>query len=182
MEPETELRISNAAQVRACALERLRQEQAAAEGETVTLPSGLIFMMRRPRPLWWALQGRLPSSLAARVASSEPPLAGARGSEDTVALAQWITALLEETVVSPKVRLNPGAGEADPNWLSEEDVLFIMRYAGGEAMADGQSLDRFPPGGGEPAAAGAGGADVELPAVADAGAGPAERSHDGLAD
>ena len=69
-----------------------------------------------------------------------------------------------ETVIEPRVRLNPGPDEADPNWLTDDDLLFIIRYAGGESlrlMALTLSVafleaDQI-------SSVGAGGSDVQLP-------------------
>jgi hypothetical protein len=173
-------RISNAKQVRGRAMERLEAQDRDGVGpaETVTLPSGLVFLMRRPRPLWWVLEGRLPSSLAAKLAGDSGLATRDSGKpEEIIELSRWVIALLEETVIEPKIRLKPGPKEVDPNWISEEDLLFIIRYAGGEVQADGRDLSSFP-GVGESAAAGAGGADLELPAVPNAG----NRGNDGIAD
>jgi hypothetical protein len=104
-----------------------------------------------------------------------------RSAEEAAELSRWLVALLTECVVTPKICLNPGAGEADPNWLSDEDALFILKYAGGGAMADGQSLDRFPRFG-QPAAAGAGSGDLEVSSEPDAGSEYCERSDAGAAD
>ena len=183
MNDKLEAQVATAEQVRERALARLQQETAAGDCEEVRLPSGLVFTMRRPRPLWWALEGRLPSSMAARVASDgrSPEHYAAvenhaavggnpsqHSSEESAELSRWLVALLAECVVAPKIRLNPCAGEVDPNWLSDEDALFILTYAGGGAMAGGQSLERFPRFG-QPAAVGTGRGDVEVSSEPDVG-------------
>ena len=53
--------VSTAAQIREHAVKRLCGEDSKGSIETVALPSGLVFSLRRPRPLWWALQGKLAS-------------------------------------------------------------------------------------------------------------------------
>lgn len=55
-------------------------------------------------------------------------------------LAEWVVALVEKTVVEPRLSLRPGPNEISPDWLPQEDVDFIIRYAVGEVVGgDGES-------------------------------------------
>jgi hypothetical protein len=82
-------------------------------------------------------------------------------------LADWIIAILQETLVEPRVSLNPGPGEIPPELLDIEDVNFVLRWAygelGTEAEGSAASLDSFRPKR-EPAVAGTGSGNVVVPA------------------
>lgn len=123
------------------------------EALRVILPkSGLAVKLRRPKPIWMLFHGRLPSSLAARVSESggvKPETA-----HELADLARWMTTLLTEVFVeprlgSPAVPAVPSHGpparaaEIDPAWLDQEDVNFVIRWAGGEVEPDGASLAPF---------------------------------------
>lgn len=154
--------------------------------ERVVLPkSGLAVLLARPSTRWFLFHQRLPMSLAAHAEVGplhEPPLPSAQEARE---LAEWVVALVQKTVVEPRLSLNPGPEEISPDWLSQEDVDFIIRYAVGEVVA--LTPDPSPTGKGEggeggdlvpfrrerePSAAGAGGRDVSPVAVGAAGDGP----------
>ena len=56
----------------------------------------------------------------------------------------WLLELVMQAVVEPKIALNPGPNEIDPNDIDEADQNYIERYARGEISADGQDLGMFP--------------------------------------
>ena len=142
--------------------------------ERVVLPKlGKAVLMRRPAPMWFIFRGRLPQSLAIRAfpqalgpggAGAGSDSAGASALEELALLADWIIALLEEVLVEPRVSRDPGPDEITPEMLDAEDVNFIIRWAYGEVGSEARDdLAPFRPE--RPvAAAGAGGADVVLPA------------------
>jgi hypothetical protein len=118
------------------------QQRRLANAQPLTLPSGLTVMAQRPGPEWWMRNvGRLPSSIASRFVSgnSTDPVS----SGDLVEMARWTALMISEVVVSPVIRLNPGPSELEPHLISNDDLDYIMRFAGGEIAADGQGLDMF---------------------------------------
>ncbi len=131
--------------------------------ESLSLPSGLVFMVRRPTPMWWAInRGILPSRLVTVAQGNE-----SRPNLTPEELAEWarfcVLTVIEAVVTQPKIRQNPGPGEAHPGLISDEDFKAIMAFAGGEIAADGQGLDTFRR---EPGLSdsGSSGEPVELPA------------------
>lgn len=140
---------------------RKAETEALEPAEALTLPSGLVVRACRPKPLWWILnRGILPGGLAARAAGQE---ATDPTADDVVESSGFIVHLMESVVIEPRIRRNPGAGEVDPRWITDDDLTFLIRYAGGETTADGQDLGTFR---GRPgsADAGPGGKGMELPA------------------
>jgi hypothetical protein len=159
---------------RRAAESRKAETQAA---ERVMLPeSRHAVMLRRPTPMWFLFHGHLPMSLAAR--QSAPKHQGAAGgaaaiqtAEELAEFSSWIVELLSEVFVRPRLSLNPGAEEISPEWLPEEDVNFIIRWAVGEVATDpdqigaGHDLAEFRrTAAGAPPAPGAGGGDLPLSA------------------
>jgi hypothetical protein len=113
--------------------------------ERVVLPhSRFPVLLRRPTPMWFLFHGHLPMSLAGKQSGAP---AGAGGpiqtAEEFVAFSKWIVDLLSEVFVGPKVCLNPGTDEISPEWLAEEDVNFIIRWAVGEVTPEGRDLAEF---------------------------------------
>src|SRR5579863_8131865 len=80
--------------------------------ERVILPKlGKSVLMRRPSPLWFVFRGQLPQSLAVAAAISRTEGTPAvQTAEDAQALARWITDLLSEVMVQPRISLSPGPG------------------------------------------------------------------------
>ncbi len=106
----------------------------------VVLPtSGLTVKLRRPSPMWFLFHGHLPISLAARQSAAGEAPKGSRGAlqsaEEFVEFSKWMVELLSEVFVGPKLSLRPGPEEISPEWLAEEDVNFIIRWAVGEVEA-----------------------------------------------
>jgi hypothetical protein len=145
-------------------------EARESHAERVVLPKlGKAVLLRRPTPVWFVFRGRLPQSLAARVLGQGPTFGGERTASavELTELADWIITILQETLVEPRVSLRPGPGEIPPELLDIEDVNFILRWAygelGTEAGGSAASLESFPAER-KPAAAGAGGGNVVVPA------------------
>lgn len=118
------------------------RERQRANAEPVRLPSGLVVLAARPGPEWWLRNGRLPQSIAARFAGT--PDTAPSSPEDLVKMAEWTVSLISEIMVSPAVSLTPNPDQIHPGLISDNDILFLTRYAGGEISADGQNLDTFP--------------------------------------
>lgn len=104
--------------------------------ERVVLPKlGKAVLMRRPSPLWFVFHQCLPQTLAANMDAPSQPLL--RGPAEVVKVADWITALLSEVMVRPRVSLTPGPEEVSPEVIADEDLNFIIRWAMGEVVAEG---------------------------------------------
>ena len=120
------------------------QERQNGEAEPVTLPSGLSVMARRPKPDWWLRHmGQLPTSMAAQL-SGTAEVISQLSIQELVEYSRWAVQLVQEIVLSPVIRINPGPDEVDPDWISDEDLRFLIKYAGGEVSADNTSLEVFP--------------------------------------
>jgi hypothetical protein len=134
-------KISTAEEFKAQFLERQKQE-----AEPVTLPSGLSIMVRRPKPDWWLRHmGQLPTSMAAQLTGkSEESVSSDITMTELIEYSKWAIQIVQEIIVSPTVKLNPGPGEVDPNWITDDDLRFLVKYAGGEVSADSTNLDAFP--------------------------------------
>lgn len=170
-----------------------------ARAERVVLPkSGLAMLLARPSTRWFLFQQRLPMSLAVRAQGAVAAMSSSPGRgetplekiEEARELAEWVVALLEKTVVAPRLSLDPGPDEVSPDWLPAEDVDFIIRYAVGEVApltSAPSSLGRGERGEGcdlaafrrerKSAARGAGGGDVSRLAL-----GPSRDGPDGFSD
>jgi hypothetical protein len=129
-----ENRTATAEDFRRAAEARRAEEQLP---ERVVLPnSGYAVVLRRPTPMWFLFHGHLPMSLAARQSDAAGTIQSA---EEFIEFSKWMVELLGEVFVAPKLSLNPGADEISPEWLGEEDVNFIIRWAVGEVTADATS-------------------------------------------
>lgn len=121
---------------------RLAEANAFEAPEPLTLPSGLKIIAQRPKPVWWMLyRGSLPQTLAAEVSGNgdRPQLSD----DEIVASSITMVKLFETMVIQPRIRRIPAPGEVDPAWISDEDTMFLVKYAGGEVAADGQDLQNF---------------------------------------
>lgn len=109
--------------------------------ERVVLPKlGKTVLMRRPSPLWFIFRGQLPQSLAAATLDAQSPEGGAalKSADDLQKLAGWVTELLSEVMLQPRVSLSPGPGEIPPDLIADEDLNFIIRWAMGEVTSEGR--------------------------------------------
>jgi hypothetical protein len=167
---------------------RAAEEQRRARAERVVLPkSGLAMLLARPSVRWFMFHQELPTSLAARVqgagkgfASPSGAASGGPTAEEAVTLADWVVKLVNEAVVEPRLSLNPAPNEISPDWLPQEDVDFIIKFAIGEVVGDPAAggiaaFHRGPAG--AVSAPGAGGGDFLPVAVSTAEDGP-----DGFSD
>ena len=126
---------------------RKAAEASAFEApQRVVLPKcGLAVILRRPRPLAFALYGgQLPGSLAAR-GTGVPPVADAPTAEtavpqkytreELIEIARFWTQMFQRAFVQPKLSLKPGFEEISPNWIPQEDQIWLIRWMVGEAEA-----------------------------------------------
>jgi hypothetical protein len=120
------------------------KQRQIQEAKPLRLPaSGLVVLARKPDPVWWIRHlGQLPASLSNRLNGSEE--VAQTTTEELIKYSNWSVDLIREIVVQPVIKLNPGPGEVDPNWILDEDLKFLVRYAGGEVSADGADLSLFP--------------------------------------
>lgn len=157
---ESDNQIATAADFRKLALARADEKFEAPE--RVVLPgSGLAVMLRRPKPLYFALAGLpLPQTVAARASESATPVIS-----ETRETAEKIVNLFSRAFVSPRLSLDPGEGEISPNWLHSDDVTFLFKYLVSEVLAGGQDLATFRAEQEPDAASGAAGEAVALPSL-----------------
>ncbi len=151
-------RLATAAQIRAGA-----ERDAWEPEERIVLPkSGFAVIVRRPRPLAYAMSGiPLPQGLAAKLAAADGAEQAALTREEQVAMVLSYAAVTAAAFVKPRASTSPGPDEFDPRWLPPEDQAFLSRYLGGEIDAAGASLETFRGQRARPAAAGADGGGVE---------------------
>lgn len=123
---------------------RVANERALEPAELIALPSGLRVIVRRPTPLWFALnRGILPKSftaLAMNETAEETPVE----QDELIIRAKFMTLLMETIVVEPRIRRNPAADEVDPALIVNEDFLFLARYAIGGGEIPEKDLETFP--------------------------------------
>jgi hypothetical protein len=138
--------------------EQKAMERCFEAPEELPLPSGLVVLARRPKPLWWLIQnGQLPGRSPAVVdgaVSTEALTEEERERGEAI-----LTRVLESVIVEPKIRTNPQAREVNRIFVDDSDIIAILKWARGEMMTDdGQSLDTF-----RSIKGGTGGAALELP-------------------
>lgn len=109
----------------------------------VNLPSGAVFLVRRPNSFWFAMNlNTLPvravaSAHGEKAEIPDTPEERTRGTELT-------EKLLEECVLEPKIRKAVTAeDEISFDMLLPEDLVFLTRYLMGEVDKDGNSVDTF---------------------------------------
>jgi len=128
--------------------------------ERVVLPkSGLTVLLRRPTAFGvWMLDQRVEEL---------------KNSERFSEWRELICKSLEDAFVQPKLSLQPGPDQIHPDWLPEEDQVFLVRWVRGLIAPDGTDLvEKFFRERGRPPVgptAGAGGGDAALPAVSTSG-------------
>jgi len=122
---------------------RLRQYE-------VKLPSGAVFLIRRPNLFWYAENiGGLPAQFLERAANwnpldTESAPAAPRTAEEMAAFQAHRRKMVEDCVLQPKIRrpADKQAGELDPEDLDERDAEFIVNYLAGAIDRDGRPLRR----------------------------------------
>lgn len=134
-----ELKISTAEDFR-----NLSHQRSLQTAEKILLPSGLIVLAYRPGPEWWVRElGKLPKSIAARMRGETAPTENL-SPEELVEMSRYMVRMIEEVVLQPKIRLDPGPEDVDPRLVTDADLTYILKYAGGEIAATGQDLTAFP--------------------------------------
>jgi len=121
-----------------------------AEQYEVKLPSGVVFLIRRPNLFWYGENtGSLPAQLIERALNWNPldtasPAPVPRTPEEMTAFHAHRRKMIEECVIQPKIRrpANKEAGELDPIDLDERDAEFIVNYLAGVIDRDGRSVRR----------------------------------------
>jgi hypothetical protein len=113
------------------------------EPELVTLPTlKKKVLLRRPSPMWLMFNGRLPVTMAAKMARN--PSDSASKAEELIESARWMYILLNKVMVKPRCVMEPtGRNEISPDMIDMTDVLFIMRWAVGEEVDEANSLNTF---------------------------------------
>lgn len=135
----TEDSIATAADFRALAETRATQEFEPPQ-RVVLQSSGLAVMLRRPTTAYFALRGLpLPQSVAAASAQER----GAGFTPATGEFASRMVDLLKLAFVSPRLALEPGPDEISPNWIDQQDMIFLFKYLVGEVLWGGQDLRTF---------------------------------------
>lgn len=122
-----------------------------AQAQDVTLPSGALFRLRRPKLQQWLTLGRLPKTMVAALMPAEGRSA-ALTDEDILEVSRFVREFILATVVSPRI-----PDELPIEDLADEDVDFIYQWA--TRQQEVAALETFPERSG-PAAGGADGADV----------------------
>ncbi len=142
-----------------------KQAMVASFGnpEAITLPKlGKPVLLRRPSEMWWLFNGRLPITMASKMARVQTDAKAQV--EDIVDSAEWIFHVLQAIMVMPKCVLRPMKDdEISPDMVDLEDATFMVRWASGEEVTEANSLRTFR-GDGAGVDAGATGGTVGMPA------------------
>lgn len=136
-------------------------ERAAAQ--EVTLPSGAVFLLRRPSLEVWTMSGELPLTItvamqrAQRLGQNEQEAFAALSQEDQLKAVEFSRKLVCWCCVDPKVVQSddPADDEICLHDLEKEDLAFLAQWAnsGGGVSAE---AEKFRGGPGQAAVAGAG--------------------------
>jgi hypothetical protein len=116
----------------------------------VKLPSGAVFLIRRPNLFWYGENvGSLPAQFLERAVNwnpldTAPPAPVPRTAEEMAAFHAHRRKMIEDCVLQPKIRrpANKEAGELDPEDLDERDAEFIVNYLVGAIDRNGRPLRR----------------------------------------
>jgi hypothetical protein len=135
--------------------------EAFEEPRRIVLPHcGWAVMLRRPRPIAFSLT-QFPVNLLQKIQGIEPALASEE--DKRAAVRMWLE-MFGKMFVKPTLSLRPGPDQIHPNWIADQDKVFLIRWAVGEVDDQNVSLAEFRRR--EQAVnAGAPGEAVELPAV-----------------
>ena len=99
-------------------------------------------LLRRPSPMWMLFNGRLPVTMAAKMAQTASD--SKQAVSDMVESAQWMFHLLNHVMVKPRCVLEPmSSNEISPDMIDMEDAVFIMGWAAGEEVDGTRSLNTF---------------------------------------
>jgi hypothetical protein len=114
--------------------EEYLQKNSEIPALEVTLPSGIVFMLRRPALQQWAMAGCLPPYFAEDVRkawkASQALDAEAATPEQRRAWVLAFREMVKWACVSPRLVEdgNPENDELDPTYLSQEDQQFIWNF------------------------------------------------------
>lgn len=125
---------------------QLAEDGSFEEPRRVTLPqSGYAVVLQRPTKFYWALRrSSWPRELREKLDLVATGVNPGLTTEEKALLVREDQQMLSAAFVEPKPSLGPGPLQFDPNWLSAEDMEFILRYLRGQVLADGQNLETFP--------------------------------------
>ena len=129
--------------------------------ELVKMPSGKEYRLQQPTLAWRLFNLPLPENLAGDLNKPEEP-AGKLIPEQIIKFARRIRTLLPIIFVEPRWSETPGAGLVTAADVSDEDLFFILRW---ESLGSGQEVSDPTTFRGQPAAPGAGGGPLEVPAI-----------------
>jgi hypothetical protein len=162
---------------------RRQQAQASEPTAELTLPSGAVFVVRRPPIQVWITAGKIPQSFLAQLLDAKRDgQAESLPEAETLAAVGFLRDALVYAVVEPRLRIGAtGDDELDPSDLSPEDFEFLTGWImagspgvpvptkGGEVSTESLSRFRQKQPGGRAAGAGADGAEVQQQAEQVAG-------------
>jgi len=142
--------------------------------QRVTLPSGAVFVLRRPSLAYRLTHLKAYQSIAARAQAQTSAPTDIAGQQQ---LVDFYYGVLCEVCVSPRVSMDAGHGQdgrptdvLHPEQIQARDAFWIARWAGGEVDAAGADLAEFRKREyGADSVPGSSSADVELPPVGFAG-------------
>lgn len=113
----------------------------------VTLPSGALFLIRRPNAFWFASNIKsLPTAAITQAAAQETVIDNRSVSQDEIDSNVSMTdRMVCDHVLQPKLRRNadPAKDEVDFDSLLPEDAEFILAYLVGKVDKDGQPVATF---------------------------------------
>ena len=122
--------------------EKLAYAKAWEDPTPVHMPSGAVFILRRPKALWFALQlVDLPGTLAAKATGGEA--SSNLTPEQIVSISRFWVKTFEGMFVSPELREKPGAGQIGYRRIPMEDREFLLDFANGSEISLDGNLGNF---------------------------------------
>ncbi len=104
--------------------------EAHSEAVRLVLPkSGLPVLARRLSPMRVMLTSQRFGEIV--------PTAGRA---ETIEYARLVVSTIQQILAQPRLALNPGPEEIDPNWLPQEDSAFLLQWGMGGVADDGTDL------------------------------------------
>lgn len=135
--------------MKASEYKKLTQAKQKSELLNVELPSGAVFICRRPPVQQWILAGRLPENLASKLTDAAKESADSALKElkpdELMKALMFGRDLIVHSVIEPKIALEPKTeNEIAPEDILPEDFEFLLNWvmSGGEAA---KSLEPFRP-------------------------------------
>lgn len=126
-----------------------KQAMERAAAQEVTLPSGAVFLLRRPSLEVWTISGELPLSVtvamqrAQRLGQSEQEAFASLSEEDQMKALEFSRKLVCWICVDPKVvQEDPADDEICLHDLEKEDMTFLAQWAnsGGGVSAEAEKF------------------------------------------